>query len=726
MSAFVSVVFPLPLDRPFVYGVPERLREKARPGCRVLAPLGPKTQGGFIVAADVEPPPAEVKVKEIAEVLDDRPLWNERYLSFTAALSAEYHSSWGEILQASLPPSLALKTKTAVRLTEAGKEALEAKKLGPKEQAVAALLLDREQGRSPLFLQRKAGLKSASAVLSRMTGRGLVSVTETPVPPPRPAKTGAGDEVLQLRLDFPGAKRPEGPLSPVETALDEGRAGAFYLYGPRPALDAAYMDLVRRAVAGGGKVLFLVPEVALTRELIEDFETRFGRKAAVFHGRMTEKQKDTAWRGLRSGRTALVAGTRSALFLDAGPLRLIVVADEHEDSYFQAESPSYDARRGARLRARAENAVVVFGSPRPSIESFFGAGRAGSLIELGGAAGTAPAPVTWVDHRAEGVLVSRELEGRIRACLKRDEPAVLFLNRRGYASSLACAACGRVPRCRRCDIPLVYHKSENALICHYCSASVRAGTGCPDCGGRLVLRKGAGTQALEEELGRLFPGVPVARVDADTAPGREEREKIIRSFAKGKIPLLVGTQLLSYQPGVPRVRLVGVLSPETLLGFSDYRAGQKTFQAVARMTEFCEPGPGSEIVVQTPAPVHYSVRAAATRDFPAFYEREIEFRKVMNYPPLAALAEVTLQGRDLRSLGARSREFRALLKPFEPDLEVLGPAFAAVVRVKDVSRVQIILKARRRETIELALREALPRVRLKKTVVLSASPFDEP
>jgi len=721
MSLFVRVVFPLPLDRPFVYGVPERLREKARPGCRVLAPLGKKIQSGFIVAASLEPPPPEMRVKDIAEVLDDKPFWNERYLSFTGALSAEYHSSWGEILQASLPPSLALKTKVSVRLTDAGREALEEKNLGPRERTLAGLLLEVAKGRSPLSLQRKAGLKNVSALISRMAKKGLVAVLEMPVPPPRVRKESPEERTSQLRLDFPGAKRPEGALSPVEKALDEGLPGAFYLYGPRPTLEAAYRGLVQRAMGGAGRALFLVPEVALTGELIADFEAGFGRKAAVFHGRMTQKQKDSAWRGLRSGRTALVVGTRSALFLDPGPLQLIVVADEHEESYFQSESPSYDARRGAWLRARSENAVVAFGSPRPSVEAFYGAEQAGSLIELGGP--DEKTPVSWVDHHAETPLVSGDLERKIRACMKREEPAVLFLNRRGYASSLACESCGRVPRCRRCDIPLVYHKKEEELICHYCNASLRAVAGCHDCGGRLVLRRGAGTQALEEELRSLFPGVAVARFDSDTVASREEREAMIRRFAQGRIPLLVGTQLLAYQPGVPRVRLVGVLSPETLLGFSDYRAGQKTFQAVARMTELCETSPGSEVVIQTPAPVHYCIRAAASRDFKAFYEPEIDFRRIMNYPPLTSLAEVTLQGRDVRSLGTRSREFRALLRKFEPELEVLGPAFAAVVRVKDVSRVQVILKARKRETIDRALNEALPRLRLRKSVVFSFSPF---
>jgi primosomal protein N' (replication factor Y) len=240
-----------------------------------------------------------------------------------------------------------------------------------------------------------------------------------------------------------------------------------------------------------------------------------------------------------------------------------------------------------------------------------------------------------------------------------------------------------------------------------------------------VLKRGAGTQALEEELKRLLPGVPVGRVDADTASVREEREKILDAFVRGRLPVLLGTQLLAHQPGLPGVRLVGILSPETLLTFSDFRATERTFQDVSRMIEFSEPAAGSEVVIQTPAPVHYSIRAAAERDYRTFYDAEIEFRRVMGYPPFASLAEVTLQGREVRSLAARAREFRAFLRPHEPELEVLGPALASVVRVRDVVRVQVILKARERATIDRALDEALRRVRLKKSVALSYSPFRE-
>jgi primosomal protein N' (replication factor Y) len=552
-----------------------------------------------------------------------------------------------------------------------------------------------------------------------MRTKGLLEVREEAVAPPRAAGTGTGGGASQLGLEFPEADSGAGPLGAVERSLDARRFGAFLLLGPDADRRPAYRTLIERATRGPGKVLFLLPEIALTRELAGSFEREFGRPAAVFHGRMTEKQKEEAWRSLRSGKSAVIAGTRSALFVEAAPLRLIVVDGEHEDSYFQSESPSYDARRGAWLRARAAGAVVVFGSSRPTVEAREEARGLGALIELGGEAGRRG--VAWVEERRDGPLVSRGLETRLRANLDKGEPAVLFLNRRGYASSPVCASCGLGPRCPRCDIPLVYHKTGDKLVCHYCNYSTDVRSACAGCGGRLAFPRPAGTQALEEELGRLFPGVGVARFDADTASKSGDREKILEAFRRGKVPFLVGTQLLVHQPGVPRAGLVGILRPEALLGLPDYRASQRTFQAVAAMTDICRDDPEAEVVIQTAAPVHYSIRAAAEGDYRGFFEKETASRRLLDYPPSAALAEIFLEGRDVRTLAAGSRKLAALLGKQGPGLEVLGPAMAP--RARDSARVQFVLKAGSRATIDRALRQSLPAVRQRKSVVFSYSPF---
>jgi len=373
------------------------------------------------------------------------------------------------------------------------------------------------------------------------------------------------------------------------------------------------------------------------------------------------------------------------------------------------------------LRARADGAVAVLASSRPSVEAFYEAGRLGNLIDLGG--GPPRDGVTIVERDRDLPLVSVELERRLRANLARGETAILFLNRRGYAAQVACSRCGGVPRCPRCDIALVFHKAGSRLVCHYCDHAVDVRKGCAACGGEIEVRRGAGTQAIEEELGRLFPGVRTGRLDADTAGEPGARERLLADFARGRIPLLVATRLLLHQPGVPRAGLVAVLSPEAILGFSDYRAGERTFQAVSAMLDLRRGTPDAEAVIQTASPVHFSVAAAAAGDYRAFFDREIEFRRVMGYPPFASLVEVLLQGRDLRTLGARSRQLLASFQKNAVGLEVLGPAFAPVSRVKDLSRVQFVLKSSDRRRIDRALRGALPGVRLKKTLTFSYSPF---
>ena len=724
MTVFARVVFPLPLDQSFLYAVPESCRAAARPGTRVVAPLGTRRQHGFIVAVTTEPPGPKVRVKDLIQVLDDRPFRDERFLEFTGRLGAEFHSSWGEILQASLPPSLAARMRITVVLTEAGREALAKSGLGPKARLLADILAGAPKGRSPRSLQRRMEGADVSGLINRMQKSGLVAVERKTGPTARPSRPeGVAEGHVQLGLAFPEALREAGALAEVERDIVEGHSAAWYLFGSDRPRRAAFQTLVRRAVSAGGRVLYLAPEVGPTEILVAAFKKDYGRQAVVFHGRMTEKQREEAWRLLRSGRAALAAGTRSALFLETGPLRLIAVDNEQEESYVQAEDPSYDARRGAWLRAGSEGAVAVFGSSRPTIEAFSEARRRGALIELGSE--PRPAGVTIVDHSGDAPVVSRELEQKLKARLEKGDRAILVLNRRGYAAQVVCSGCGQAPHCPRCDIALVYHKAENRLICHYCNYSADSGHACADCGGRIVVRRGAGTQAVEEELARLLPKVCVARFDADTASRPEDKERLMADFAKGRAPVLVGTQLLVHQPGVPKAGLVAVLRPEYLLGFSDYRAGQRTFEAVSAALDLCRESADAEAVIQTAPPVHFSIAAAAAGDYRAFYDREIEFRRVLSYPPFASLAEVLLQGRDVRTLGAKSRELRALFQKCGPSLEVLGPAFAPIARVRDVSRVRFILKASDRETIDRALRESLPKIRLKKTITFSYSPFRE-
>lgn len=715
MTVFAEVVFPVPVDRSFHYGIPDGLAARVRPGCRVLAPFGRRTMTGFVVAVVPELPAGEFDIKDIKDVLDAEPSFSGGFLAFAKRLGELSFAPWGEILQAALPPALVPKERTTARLTAPGRGSLASGELAGRDKDLARLLAAGPA--TPGSLAKKLGLKDIGPLLKRLEGHGTIEV-RTSVPKSRARKPApSGPESEQLDLDLAWDVPPA--LAALEAKVAEGGAGpvSAYLFGPAPARQAAYGRLVRAAAGREAKVLFLTPEVSMADALKERTAGWPGVHAAVIHSRLSPREREEEWRALLEGRANVAIGPRSALLAPLDGLALIIVDDEHDDSYAQQEGQLYDARRGARLRAGVEKSVVVFGSATPSVEAYHEAKETGTLIRLEG-----PAPkfrTSVVDDRGERSALSRALLERVKGRLGRGDQVVLFVNRRGYAPAVYCPACGYSPRCPRCDIAVSYHKKGDQWVCHYCNSSRPASPACQKCGAGLVRRRAKGIEAVEEELGRAFPEVRPARFDADDAAREKDRERIVEDFRRGKVRILLGTSLLAHRADVPRAPLVGVIAPEALLGLADYRAGQRAFQSVARMREFAADDVRAEVVLQTSEPGHFVIRAAAAGDFPAFYEAEIESRRALGYPPFTNLAEVVLQGRDIRTLARRSREFAAALGEGGDALEVLGPALASVSRARGAYRVQVIVKAADEEVLRTALRRAMERAKAGVSVRLS-------
>ncbi len=714
MTVFAEVVFPVPVDRVFHYRIPESLGARVRPGCRVLAPFGRRTMTGFVVAIVPEVPAGAFDIKDIKDVLDAEPSFSEGFLAFARRLGERSFAPWGEILQAALPPALVPKERTTVRLTASGREALASEGLSVREKELVASLSAGPA--TPGALARRLRLKDPGPLLKRLEEKGTIEV-RTAVPRTRARKPAlAGPRGGQLDLDLAWDVPPA--LSALEAKVAEGRAYASaYLFGPAPVRLAAYGRLVRAVVGRGARALFLTPEVSMADALKEKAGGWPGVRAAVIHSRLGRREREEEWRALLEGRANLAVGPRSALLAPLDGLGLVVVDEEHDDSYVQQEGQLYDARRGACLRAAGGNAVVVFGSSTPSVEAYHEAREDGTLVTLEG-----PAPkfrTSVVDDRGEKTALAGALLERIKGRLDRGEPVILFVNRRGYAPAVYCPACGYSPRCPRCDIAVSYHKKGDRWVCHYCNAARPASPRCPKCGVGLVRRRARGIEAVEEELRRAFPGVRPARFDADEAVREKDRERIVENFRRGKVPVLLGTSLLAHRADVPPAPFVGIIAPEALLGLADYRAGQRAFQSVARMRMFAEDDARAEVVIQTSEPGHFAIGAAAAGDFAAFYGTEIESRRALGYPPFTKLAEVVLQGRDLRTLARRSREFAAALGREGEIIEVLGPALASVSRARGVHRVQVIVKSGDEEVLAAALRRALDRTKTKASVRLS-------
>ncbi len=715
MTVFAEVVFPLPVDRSFQYGIPEILLPAIKPGCRVIAPFGRRTLTGFVVAVVEGSPAGGFELKDIREVLDKTPSFSAGFLRFTKALSARSFAPWGEVLAAALPPTLVPKDRRKVAWTPAGLATLEKGALGKRERKLASFL---PCGRalSPAFLAKKMGVKSLSSLLARLETEGLLDVrTTSSRPGKKTPAAGSGRTLRQLELDF--ARIAPSATAAVEGRIEEGGSGSFYLFGSREAREAAYTRLVRRSFGARGRVLYLAPEIGLGEAALVRMKALLGGPAAVLYSRLSKTRREDAWRKLAEGRVDAVVGSRSALLAPLPGLRLIIVDEESNESYVQQEGQLYDAIKGARLRAEEEKAVVVFGSSWPSVEAFHEALTKGTLISLESERRKFTCSIA--DDPGGRSALSGVLKQKIGERIVRGDPVILFVNRRGYAPLVLCQRCGHSPRCRRCDIALSYHKKDNTWACHYCGATLPASRKCPECGGTLVEWRAKGIEAVEEELKNAFPGVGTACFDSDTAGREADRERIVRNFRKGRIPVLLGTRLLACRTDVPRVRLAGVVSPEALLGLADYRASQIVSGSITQMISFVEDDERAEAVIQTSCPSDLRIRAAAEGDYPAFYNAEIEARRLMNYPPFAHVAEVMLRGRDLRSLARKSREFAARLKGREGEVEVLGPALASVSRARGLYQVQVILKGREWDDLDKALRHGLEKIGTKRTLRLS-------
>jgi len=712
MTRLAEVVFPLPLSQSFLYLIPSKDLDAAKPGVRVQAPLGSKTLAGFIVRVQEQGLPGDIALKEIKEIIDEEPVVSPATLAFTRRLSGHFCSSWGEFLQATLPPSLEMKTSAKVRLTEKGKQAWQSKTLSKEEKKAADVLGSKTY--TIFYLRRKTGVKSLPSLISRMDKKGLVQVFEERRKPKKKNVAFGRARPIQLELDFSADPSVHGAVEAMTRPLEENRFASFYLFGGRDARRAAYAPLIQRVLARMRQVLFLNPEVEMSGPWREFLGKRLGETAAFLNGQMSENARELEWQKIKAGRRRLVVGPRSVLFAPAENVGLIVVDEEHDEAYLQTESPAYDARLGARLKAVEHGSLVVYGSDIPTVEAFHRARTEGHLLALAGEG--AKKNVIIIDDRSERALLARKLEEGLRRNLEAGRPSLVFLNRRGYASFLFCPRCSHIPRCDRCDIPLAYYKKEGKLVCRYCSSSRPASASCPRCGSRVMEPRGIGVEAVEEELHRLFPQARVSSFDSDRVKTKAAREKILRNFQEGRVDILTGTQMLARRTELPPVSLIGILNPEALLAFSDFRASQKTFEVICRMMRFSAPA-GSEIVIQTAFPDHYSLREAVRQDYPAFFDQEIQFRRLMNYPPFSAMAEVCLLGQDRRRLAQRARELIGRIRAFSRDIEILGPAVAAPTLHRGEKGIQVILKSREGETLEACLAECLRTISARKSVV---------
>lgn len=501
----------------------------------------------------------------------------------------------------------------------------------------------------------------------------------------------------------------------IRAALEGKHFQTFLLQGVTGSgKTEIYLNAIEAALAMGCGALMLVPEIGLTPAVAAQFQQRFGKRVAMLHSAFHDSERAQEWRRIRAGEAAVVVATRSGVFAPVRNLGLIVVDEEHDQSYKQQETPRYHGRDVAIVRARDRGAVVVLGSATPSLESRYNAER-GKYVHLTLPERIARRPmprVDLIDMRREFLesrkhaTFSRALIEAVSERLDNGEQTMLMLNRRGFSSFVACRACGNRMECANCSVTLTFHRRDRRMLCHYCGYSARVPERCLKCESEYIQFLGLGSERVEEELHGAFPRARVARLDRDTVGGKKDYETILAAFRGGEFDILVGTQMIAKGHDIPNVTLVGIVNADIGLGLPDFRAAERTFQLLTQAGGRAGRGTTPGIVLlQTINPDHYAVRGAAAQDYEAFYAKEIEFRRSMYYPPFGVLASVMVRGAREEEARERSAALGRLLLPPPEGLKVLGPAAAAVARLKNEYRYQMLLKAASRKRLNEILCE---------------------
>ncbi|KUP22305.1 primosomal protein N' [Paenibacillus sp. DMB5] len=508
----------------------------------------------------------------------------------------------------------------------------------------------------------------------------------------------------------------------IARTVDEQQHEVFLLHGVTGSgKTEIYLQCIQRAVDQGRQAVVLVPEIALTPQMVERFKGRFGSGVAVMHSRLSVGERYDEWRKIREGKAMVAVGARSAVFAPFANLGLIIMDEEHESSYKQEENPKYHARDVAVRRAEQGGAAVILGSATPSLESYHAARSQSDihfspvLLEMPTRAlGNALPKVHVVDMRDElkegnRSMFSRRLHAALESRLEKGEQTVLLLNRRGFSTFVMCRSCGYVATCPECDISLTYHSRSDNLRCHYCGHAEPSPKVCPECGSEHIRFFGTGTQRVEEELGKLFPGIRVIRMDVDTTTEKGSHEKLLNQFRDKKADVLLGTQMVAKGLDFPDVTLVGVITADSALNLPDFRAGEKTFQLLTQVAGRAgrHQLPG-EVVVQSYTPEHYSIVHASGHDYYSFVREELKHRRALHYPPYCRLILVTLSHEQLPlllkmaenyalNLQGRARQLRwfASLDKLSADaLDLLGPVASPLPKLKGRYRFQCIIKWR--------------------------------
>ena len=697
----------MPLDGVFTYSVPTSLAEQVKIGVRVLVPFGRnKTYVGIVAKSHKKDSPLceNINYKDILQVLDPSPILIDSQLRLWQWISDYYLSPIGEVYKAALPSGLKAedgykpKTETYIRFTpqfrneQALHIALDMLQRAPKQQKafIDFLNFDSEITRDELLNQGHS-LQTVTALIKR----GLLETYEQEV-----GRLNHGGEPHLDKIQ---------PLSPVQQDAYNQIQFSFLkknvtlLHGVTSSgKTEIYIHLIRQALEQKQQVLYLLPEIALTVQIMDRLQRVFGDRLGIYHSKYSDAERVEICQKQLSGHPYdVILGARSAVFLPFQNLGLVIIDEEHESSYKQQDpAPRYHARSAAIMLAQMQGAKVLLGTATPSLETYHNAktGKYGLVELMERYKGIELPEIQVIDikdlqHRKmmNGPF-SPLLLSKVREALERGEQAILFQNRRGYAPMIECKQCGWVPHCQHCDVSLTLHRNLNQLTCHYCGHTYQVPTECPNCGCTQLQTRGYGTEKIEAEVHDIFPEARIARMDLDTTRSRQAYERIINDFSAGRTNLLIGTQMISKGLDFDKVSVVGILNADTMLNYPDFRAYEQAFMMMAQVSGRAgRKGKRGLVILQTKSPELPLIAQVVRNDYAAFYRSLIAERQQFRYPPYYRLIYVYLKHRQDAVVAAAGMEMGALLRQWFSG-RVLGPDKPGISKVKSLSIRKIVLK----------------------------------
>lgn len=684
------------IDKTFSYIIPDNLLDKVKVGIRVIVPFGKQKLEGFVLNIK-DYYETEYSLKEIIDIVDEEPVLNEEMLKLGNYISKKTICNLISAYQTMLPKALKAKHDVVVNKKYVSYLKLDRSKLelvtSEKQKEIINMFKDE-------YVLKSEVSKISVYLVNKMIEKGILIEEKK--------------EVYRLNNDANIVTKKVNLTSEQDNAVKEvlsslGTFKSFLIHGVTGSgKTEVYMNIIEKVLCDKKEALVLVPEISLTPQLINIFKSRFGSSIAVLHSKLSDGERYDEWRKIIKKEVSIVIGARSAIFAPLTNIGVIIIDEEHTDTYKQDNNPRYDAKDIAIYRAKYHNCPVVFGSATPSIESYTRA-KLGvyTLINMPTRVNNNLPDVHLVDmkdeYRKGNRYFSELLVNSINEKLARNEQIIILLNRRGFSTVITCHNCGYTEKCPKCDIPLTYHKSSNTMRCHYCGYGKAKIIKCPQCNSMDINEFGMGTQKLEEEINNMFPNARVVRMDIDTTSRKGAHEKIINDFKEEKFNILIGTQMIAKGLDFPKVTLVGVINGDASLNIPDFRSAERTFdllnQVAGRAGRSSSKG---MVIIQGLNINHYSIIKASIHDYVGFYEEEIAIRKKIGYPPFNNLCLIKIKCSDYNMVIDEAKKIGIYLRDNIKEL-VLGPSMSSIPKINNIYSMQILIKYKKTENIYDAL-----------------------